>query len=133
MYSMFFRQVYLICIIIYSSEDLERTIFSGTKFRFPLSKESILPKVKPNPISFLKNYLSLPLIVMFQVFLCLRLHLFLNPLMHFLNKFILNIDSLRTTLLYANSIWGRNSSLDLWLAFMIALGIVKRDILSTSF
>jgi len=51
MYCIFFRQVYLICIIIDSFEDMERTIFSGTKFGFTLSRESILSKLKPNPIS----------------------------------------------------------------------------------
>jgi len=86
MYSIFFRQVYLICVIIDFFEDMERTISLGTKFEFPLSRESILPKVKPNPIPFLKNYLSFPLITMFQVFLYLLLYLILNSSCIFLTN-----------------------------------------------
>ena len=43
-------KIQLICIIIDSLEDLERTISSGSKLRLPLTRESIFSKVQPNPI-----------------------------------------------------------------------------------
>jgi len=88
MYSIFFKQVNLICIIIDFFENLEGTVTPGTKFRLPLIRESIFSKVKPNSFSLQKKIISpFPLLLCFVYFSVCYCILFLILLCIFFTNF----------------------------------------------
>ncbi|MGH2313508.1 hypothetical protein ACRB7L_00340, partial [Staphylococcus aureus] len=64
-----------VCIVVHSLEDLKETISSGAKLGLPVSREAILPQMKPYPIPFIEDNFfpspislsSIPFRVLFNV------------------------------------------------------------------
>jgi len=68
----------LISIVVNSPNDLKGAIPSREELRLPLSRESLLSQVKPNPISLLEDDFLSSLITILLLFLNYPLNGFLD-------------------------------------------------------
>ena len=67
-------------------DDLKRTISMWHKFGLPLSRESILPQVKPNPILRFKDQCLAPLVGMLDIIAYLPFSVKLDVVVQVFNK-----------------------------------------------